>query len=311
MTDLLPPTPDTDRTFPITTLPPTPPPPHHGFSASTNTSLPSASSDTFLAALSALRNGANVSERTLVMICKAVKSLLVEDSNVLPISPPCIIVGDLHGQFYDLLKLFSTGGEISDGTNYVFLGDYVDRGSHSVETLSMLFLCKVLWPERVTLLRGNHESRQITQVYGFYDECLKKFGNAAPWRLCMDVFDYFSLSAVVGQSIFCVHGGLSPELRTLDQIRSIDRNQEVPHEGGFCDLMWSDPEDISEPWQISPRGAGYLFGSRVTDEFNDVNGLNLIARAHQLVMEVHSDRPSERGRWNTRRGNHTSFSNTP
>ena len=201
------------------------------------------------------------------------------------VSPPVVVVGDLHGQFYDLLKLFETGGLPNDGTNYVFMGDFVDRGYHSVETLTMLLLCKCLWPERVTLLRGNHESRQITQVYGFYDECLKKFGNANPWRYCTEVFDCFSLSAMVGGSIFCVHGGLSPELRTVDQIRSIDRLQEVPHEGGFCDLMWSDPEDISEAWQISPRGAGYLFGSTVTSEFNQVNGLDLIARAHQLVME--------------------------
>ena len=133
------------------------------------------------------------------------------------------------------------------------------------------------------------KSRQITQVYGFYDECLRKYGNASAWRYCVSTFDCFTLAAVIDGRVLCVHGGLSPEIRTLDQIRSIDRQQEIPHEGAYCDLVWSDPEDsISHsdpPWQVSPRGAGFLFGARVTDEFNEINNLELIARAHQLVME--------------------------
>ncbi|CAM9785747.1 unnamed protein product [Discosporangium mesarthrocarpum] len=137
----------------------------------------------------------------------------------------------------------------------------------------------------MTLLRGNHESRQITQVYGFYEECVRKYGNANPWKHCVEVFDHLSLAAVVDGRVLCVHGGLSPEIRTLDQIRTIVRNREIPHEGSFCDMMWSDPEDIKEAWMISPRGAGYLFGSKVADEFNHQNGLELICRAHQLVME--------------------------
>ena len=136
----------------------------------------------------------------------------------------------------------------------------------------------------MTLLRGNHESRQITQVYGFFDECQRKYGNANAWRYCTDVFDYLTLSAIVDGRVFCVHGGLSPDLRTLDQIRTIDRLCEIPHEGPFCDLMWSDPEDL-DTWSVSPRGAGWLFGGRVTQEFNSINGLELVCRAHQLVQE--------------------------
>ena len=170
-------------------------------------------------------------------------------------------------------------------TSYIFMGDFVDRGHNSVETLLMLLCLKALYPSHITLLRGNHESRQITQVYGFYDECMRKFGNANAWKYCTAVFDCFCVAALVDGRVLCVHGGLSPEIRTIDQMRSIDRQQEIPHEGAFCDLMWSDPEDIREAWQVSPRGAGYLFGGKVTKEFNEVNGLNLIARAHQLVME--------------------------
>jgi diadenosine tetraphosphatase ApaH/serine/threonine PP2A family protein phosphatase len=129
------------------------------------------------------------------------------------------------------------------------------------------------------------QSRQITQVYGFYDECLRKYGNASVWRHCVQCFDCFGLAALIDEQVLCVHGGLSPDVRTLDQVRAIDRNQEIPHEGAFCDLVWSDPEDISSSWQLSPRGAGYLFGKRVTDEFHQVNNLQFLARAHQLVME--------------------------
>lgn len=101
----------------------------------------------------------------------------------------------------------------------------------------------------------------------------------------MQCFDCFGLAALIDEQVLCVHGGLSPDVRTLDQVRAIDRNQEIPHEGAFCDLVWSDPEDIQTSWQLSPRGAGYLFGAAVVNEFHHVNGLELMARAHQLVME--------------------------
>ncbi len=121
-------------------------------------------------------------------------------------------------------------------------------------------------------------------MYGFYDECLRKYGSVNVWRYCTEIFDYLALSALIEDRIFCVHGGLSPTINTLDQIRLIDRKQEVPHDGSMCDLMWSDPEEI-EGWGLSPRGAGYLFGGNVAKQFNQTNGLDLICRAHQLVME--------------------------
>lgn len=140
------------------------------------------------------------------------------------------------------------------------------------------------YPSKITLVRGNHESRQITQVYGFYEECIQKYGNASVWKACCQVFDFLILAAIIDGQILCVHGGLSPEIRTLDQIRVVARAQEIPHEGAFCDLVWSDPDDI-DTWGVSPRGAGWLFGEKVATEFNHVNGLKLIARAHQLVNE--------------------------
>lgn len=179
-----------------------------------------------------------------------------------------------------------SGNAISgkQNANFIFLGDYVDRGYFSLETLTLLLCLKAKYPERITLVRGNHESRQITQVYGFYEECVQKYGNTSVWKACCQVFDFMTLGAIVDGKVLCVHGGLSPEIRTLDQVRVVARAQEIPHEGAFCDLVWSDPEDV-ETWAVSPRGAGWLFGDRVSQEFCHVNGLNLIARAHQLVNE--------------------------
>lgn len=121
-------------------------------------------------------------------------------------------------------------------------------------------------------------------MYGFYDEALRKYGNVNVWKMFTDLFDYFPLSALIERQIFCLHGGLSPAIDSLDQIMEYDRVQEVPHEGPMCDLLWSDPDDRTG-WGISPRGAGFTFGQDISAQFNQLNNLSLIARAHQLVME--------------------------
>jgi len=230
-----------------------------------------------------LRRCEYIKEAEVKALCAKAREILVEESNVQRVDAPVTVCGDIHGQFYDLKELFKVGGDVPD-TNYLFMGDFVDRGFYSVETFLLLLALKVRYPDRITLIRGNHESRQITQVYGFYDECLRKYGSVNVWRYCTEIFDYLSLSSLIENKIFCVHGGLSPSINTLDQIRVIDRKQEVPHDGAMCDLMWSDPEDI-DGWGLSPRGAGYLFGGDVVAQFNSTNSIELIARAHQLVME--------------------------
>jgi len=231
-----------------------------------------------------LRKCEIIKESEVKALCQKAMEILMEESNVQRVDAPVTICGDIHGQFYDLKELFKVGAECPD-TNYLFLGDFVDRGFYSVETFLLLLALKVRYPDRITLIRGNHESRQITQVYGFYDECLRKYGSVNVWRYCTEIFDYLSLSALIEDRILCVHGGLSPSINTLDQIRVIDRKQEVPHDGAMCDLLWSDPEDGIEGWGLSPRGAGYLFGGNVVKQFNHTNKLDLICRAHQLVME--------------------------
>jgi serine/threonine-protein phosphatase 6 catalytic subunit len=229
-------------------------------------------------------------ENELKQLCERICDILISESNVQPVMSPVSVCGDIHGQFYDLLELFRKGGEVPD-TNYVFMGDFVDRGYYSLETLTYLLLLKAKWPDRITLLRGNHETRQITQVYGFYDECQNKYGSVNAWRYCTEVFDLFTVAAIIDNQTLCIHGGLSPDINTLDQIRALKRNQEIPHKGALCDLVWSDPDEV-ETWETSPRGAGWLFGKSVTEDFMEINNLNFPCRV------FHCDSRDEPKIWN-------------
>ena len=233
--------------------------------------------------LELVKEGKIIPEYELQSLCGKLIEILCEESNVQPVDAPVIVCGDIHGQFYDLTNIFKIGGNIPK-KKYLFLGDYVDRGYNSVETLEYLLCLKLKYPDYITLLRGNHESRQICFSYGFYEEVTRKYGNANPWKFFNQVFDYLPLAAIIEGKIFCVHGGLSPKICYIDQIRLLNRVQEIPHEGPFSDFMWSDPDEV-DGWQISSRGAGFLFGDKVVDEFNQLNDINLICRAHQLVNE--------------------------
>ena len=217
-----------------------------------------------------------------ILVSKA-KEVLSKEDNVQAVSAPVTICGDVHGQFHDLLELFKIGGNCPD-TNYLFMGDYVDRGYHSIETLCLLLLLKIRYPTRIYLTRGNHESTEITQLYGFYDECVQKFGNANVWKMFTELFNYLPISAIVENKIFCLHGGLSPDIETIDEIRRLDRRRDVPSSGAMCDLLWSDPEERMG-WGVSPRGAGYIFGSKKKKKFTQRNNLMMVNRAHQLVMK--------------------------
>lgn len=176
-----------------------------------------------------------LSEGDVKQLCEKAKEIFIEESNVQYVSAPVIVCGDIHGQIYDLLEIFKLGGEIPKN-NYVFLGDYVDRGYNSIEVIELLLVLKLKYSSNITLLRGNHESKSISYTYGFYKEIEKKYGNTNPWFYFADLFDYLPLVALIEGKIFCVHGGISPCASTIDQIRLIRRKME-PNDYG------PDPDD--------------------------------------------------------------------
>ncbi|KAK1759417.1 calcineurin-like phosphoesterase [Echria macrotheca] len=173
-------------------------------------------------AIAQLRACRPIPEAEVRELCHKARELLIEEGNVVTVNAPVTICGDIHGQFHDLMELFRVGGDVPD-TNYLFMGDFVDRGFYSLESFLLLLCLKVRYPDRMTLIRGNHESRQITTVYGFYDECLRKYGSANVWRYCCDVFDYLALGAIVlGAS-----NTLSPNPDTSSEAPTIDEDSDV------------------------------------------------------------------------------------
>ena len=234
--------------------------------------------------LNKVLEGEILPELAVKLICSKAKEIFFKEPNMPIVHTPVTVVGDVHGQFFDLKELFHIGGPLPH-TNYLFLGDYVDRGACSIEVITLLLLLKIIYPNRITLLRGNHETKQTTQVYGFYTECQRKYGGSLVWQWVTDVFNYIPISALIEDQIFCVHAGLSPSIQTLDDLKELDRVQEIPHEGPFADIMWSDPEAEIQGFGISGRGAGYVFGKDIVDKFIERNKIKKILRAHQLCME--------------------------
>lgn len=188
--------------------------------------------------------------------------------------------GDVHGQYSDLLRLFDYGG-YPPQSNYLFLGDYVDRGKQSLETICLLLAYKIKYPENFFLLRGNHECASVNRIYGFYDECKRRF-SVKLWKTFTDCFNCLPVAALIDEKILCMHGGLSPELNKLDQILNLNRPTDVPDTGLLCDLLWSDPSNDAQGWAMNDRGVSYTFGPDKVSEFLEKHDLDLICRAHQV-----------------------------
>ncbi|XP_052121235.1 serine/threonine-protein phosphatase PP1-gamma catalytic subunit B-like [Frankliniella occidentalis] len=197
---------------------------------------------------------------------------------------PTRCAGDVHGQYYDLLRVLEVVGT-PPLQRFLFLGDYVDRGPQSTEVIVLLLALRVRYPDSVALLRGNHESALLNKNYGFYKELGRRgYSPSLPKRFA-DCFNCMPLAAVVGGRIFCCHGGLSPDLRSLEQINHLVRPADVPRDGLFCDLLWADPEYVIG-WQPNiSRGCSYVFGPEIVEEFLRTHGLDLICRAHQVVAD--------------------------
>lgn len=221
------------------------------------------------------------SKQIRTLCCKA-RQIFINQSNLLELEGPIKIVGDIHGQFYDLLRLFDYGGFPPD-SNFLFLGDYVDRGKQSLEVICLLLCLKIKHPENFFLLRGNHECASVNRIYGFYDEVKRRY-SIRLWKTFTDIFNCLPVAAIVGGKIFCMHGGLSPELKSFEQIRKILRPTDVPDKGIICDLLWADPNE-GLGWAENDRGVSYTFGADVVTKFLAKHDLDLICRAHQVVED--------------------------
>ncbi|RCI12983.1 hypothetical protein L249_0264 [Ophiocordyceps polyrhachis-furcata BCC 54312] len=219
----------------------------------------------------------------IVAICQRAREVLLSQPALLELDAPVKIVGDVHGQYTDLIRMFEMCG-FPPMANYLFLGDYVDRGKQSLETILLLLCYKLKFPENFFLLRGNHECANVTRVYGFYDEC-KRRCNVKIWKTFIDCFNTLPIAAIVAGKIFCVHGGLSPALSHMDDIRNIARPTDVPDYGLLNDLLWSDPADMDQDWEANERGVSYCFGKRVINDFLAIHDFDLICRAHMVVED--------------------------
>jgi len=223
-----------------------------------------------------------LNENDVETLCQTSRSKFMSQPMFLELEPPIKIVGDIHGQYYDLLRLFEYGGYPPDA-NYLFLGDYVDRGKQSIESICLLLAYKIKYTENFFILRGNHECASINRIYGFYDECKRRYSPRL-WKRFTDCFNCLPVAAIVADKIFCMHGGLSPELKSFDQIKKLARPTGVPDTGLLCDLLWADPEQIVG-WGESDRGVSYIFGPDVVDSFCKRFSIDLICRAHQVVED--------------------------
>ncbi|KAJ7522062.1 hypothetical protein O6H91_19G081800 [Diphasiastrum complanatum] len=221
-------------------------------------------------------------EAEVKQLCLASKDIFLTQPNLLELEAP-IKICDIHGQYSDLLRLFEYGG-FPPEANYLFLGDYVDRGKQSLETICLLLAYKIKYPENFFLLRGNHECASINRIYGFYDECKRRF-NIKLWKTFTDCFNCLPVAALIDEKILCMHGGLSPNLTDLDQIRKIARPTDVPDAGLLCDLLWSDPDKDVQGWGENDRGVSYTFGCNSVSDFLKKHDLDLICRAHQVVED--------------------------
>lgn len=235
------------------------------------------------------RREGRLSEDQVLRILKMATQCLSREPNLLQVPAPVTVCGDIHGQFYDLLKLFEVGGN-PENTPYLFLGDYVDRGSFSVECLLYLYSLKLNFKEHFWLLRGNHECKHLTSYFTFKSECLHKY-NLKVYESCCQSFNALPLAAVMNGQYFCVHGGISPELKSLEDLNRVDRFREIPSRGLMCDLMWADPierydEDANDPSAgkfvpNSVRGCSFAFTYSAACDFLQRTGLLSIIRAHE------------------------------
>ncbi|KAF9531411.1 serine/threonine-protein phosphatase 2B catalytic subunit [Crepidotus variabilis] len=241
-------------------------------------------------------NEGRVSEEQALYILEQATNVLSREPNMVSVKSPVTICGDIHGQYYDLMKMFEVGGSLKEST-YLFLGDYVDRGDFGIECLLYLYSLKIANPKSILLLRGNHECRHLTEYFTFKKECLHKYSENV-YEACVRSFCALPIAALVDGKFFCVHGGLSPQLMTLKDLENLNRHQEPGSHGLLCDLLWSDPiSNFGSETEPQPKGLGLDRGTTFTHnatrgcswfytyeavcQFLERNGLLTVIRGHE------------------------------
>lgn len=264
------------------------PPPHRCLSSSLLFSRPNGLPD-ILALKNHLKKEGKIAKQDLLNIFNQVIEVFRKEKNLLELKYPVTVVGDIHGQFYDLIKLLDLAGEVATN-KYLFLGDYVDRGSFSIEVLLILYTLKLNHPQNIFMIRGNHECRQMTTFFNFRSECLSKY-DLEVYEAACNTFDVLPLACIINKKFLALHGGISPELVTLDDLTRVNRFNEPPRQGLFCDVLWSDP--IANDTGSSPekyksnevRGCSYFFNSAAVNTFLKRNKLLTVIRAHEAQLE--------------------------
>ena len=233
----------------------------------------------------------------LHQLCIGTQNILATEPNCVKLDAPCRVYGDIHGQLKELSVLFSTFGSPNhyvgdvELVSYVFNGDFVDRGPHSLEVISLLFALKVAYPHKVYLIRGNHEDASVNSKYGFLQECIRRLGEECGttiWDLFNQVFKYLPVGALISEKILCVHGGIGGSVETIDQINQIPKPIiDISQSSVLRDLLWSDPAESDEILGVhaNPRGKSIVsFGSDRVRQFCEKNNIEMIIRSHQCIQ---------------------------
>ncbi|EFO87911.1 hypothetical protein CRE_05687 [Caenorhabditis remanei] len=225
-----------------------------------------------------------VKEQDLIHLCHLAKKSFMLQPVMLEVEAPIKVCGDVHGQYSDVVRLFHIA-RFPPHSNYIFLGDYVDRGRQNLELIT-LFLCyKIKFFDRFYMLRGNHECPAVNRVYGFYEECNKRYASTRLWLAFQEAFAAMPFTGLISGRILCMHGGLSPKLTNIDVLRDLTRPMDPPSPSLHIDLLWSDPDNSISDWAPNVRGVSYIFGANVVKQQIETLGIDLIARAHQVVQD--------------------------
>lgn len=224
-----------------------------------------------------------IPEDYIIELCDTCAQIFLGEPSILSLTAPITVCGDTHGQFTDSLRIFETIGKPGE-TKYVFLGDYVDRGAQSIENIVLLLTLKVLYPDTFFLTRGNHETEEISTVYGLRDEVFRRYGFKVYAKL-LACFDCMPFAALINNTILGVHGGIPESGVKLSDIMSIERPIDIQDNGPITNMLWSDPGPDIKGFRESPRGVSFLFGADELKKFIELNNISLVIRSHEFCPE--------------------------